>query len=176
METQKRTLIIAAAVFACGILALAALVASALTVWRAQSDAADVGSLLLERSSKEKGLERAAAQARATVHERQMLAQHAIPEDGGAAFIESLDGLAKVSNVEAEIQSVNATEPAGFKPGTLLLSLRFSGTYQAADRFLRLLETRPEGVTISALSLAYDEASKHWSGTLSLAAISFDTP
>ena len=109
-----------------------------------------------------------------TRDERTRLVALAVPAGGSAAFIGSVESLGAAARVNASVAGVSAAPPAGAQPGKLDLSVRFSGSYAACMRLISLLETMPLALSITDLSLQYDQAG--WSGTLSLSVLSFDEP
>jgi len=148
----------------------------AYAVFAAEAAAEDAAASLEGKLNQEQMLNNAARIASATKTQRAALSAFPLPLNGGAAFIANIESLGRTANAAATVSSVTATAPQGAQPGVLSLSAHFSGSFIACMRFLQLVETMPASVAISTTALNYDAISGAWSGTLSLSALSFDTP
>jgi hypothetical protein len=108
---------------------------------------------------------------------REQVDSLAIPVSGDAAFISNVETLASSQHVDVSVSSVSATGPSkSGEPGTLSLVLQLSGSYVACMRVLQLLETLPVAVSVPQVQLSYDSKLGSWSGSISLIALSYDSP
>ena len=144
-------------------------------VYSARVTASDAEASVALQSAQSEGLRRAAIQGATTKNERAALMALAIPAGGNAPFISSVEALGKTARVTASVSSVGAAASAGDAPGSLTLSVQFSGTYAQGLQFVRLIETMPTALSVGSLSLQYDTGN-NWNGSLSLSVLSFDTP
>lgn len=157
------------------LVAFGALSVIAWMVYTARTETADAQAAVASQSAQSEGLRRAALQGTATKNERAELLKLAISAGGNASFISSVEALGKTAHVSASVSSVGATAFAGDTPGKLMLSVQFSGSYAQCLQFVRLIETMPTALSVGSLSLQYD-TGRNWNGSLSLSALSFDTP
>ena len=142
----------------------------------ARADASNSLQSLSGNLQQGEALKESSRLADSTKDQRQTLATLPIPKNGGASFISSIEALGTTAGVGASVSSVTATPPQGHTPGTLTLVAQFSGTFAACTRFAALVETMPQSLSVSSLSLQYDDTSGTWSGTMQISALSFDTP
>ncbi|MDE2213159.1 MAG: hypothetical protein KGJ34_01330 [Patescibacteria group bacterium] len=145
-------------------------------VLSAEGAAGEAASTLSGTIGQEEALQNANTLAEQTRSQRQTLATLPIPSGQGAAFIAEVEHLGVLSGTQSEITAVSATPSKSATPGSLSLTIAFSGSYTQIMRFIGLLETQPVSSSISALSLQYDPTAKTWNGTLSFSVLSFDTP
>ena len=94
----------------------------------------------------------------------------------GATPIVSGGSFSGSVSVPSFVTSITATAPKANTPGALVLALQLSGKYEDCMQFLQLVETQGVARTVSSVSLAYDEASKRWRGSILLSALSLDKP
>ena len=119
-----------------------------------------------------------------TKKERAELQTLPIPQGGGADFIGGIEGLGKTAGVDATISNVGVVPPHGSAPGSFTVTVRISGSFSSCERFIRLVETLPQGVVLSSLNLGLETGAAGaagasagtWSGSFDLAAVSFETP
>jgi hypothetical protein len=161
------------------LLFLAALIFFGAVAYTAQSDAASIsssGAALAATLETNQQTTNAEIVADATEAGRTTLLELAVPDNGGASFIEEVESIGNISGASTTIASVTATPPKGGVPGTLELSATFFGSFADCQQFVQLLETMDKSVYIQSLSLGYNDADKMWDGTLTIATPSFDTP
>ena len=166
-------LIITSVIFVVALTALSMGVWSVLTA-RADADAARAKAAQNEQQSID-------MQAKATLAARTKLARAnltmlTIPPGGAAAYLSKIEDLANDERVTMSVTSITATAPKANTPGALVLALQLSGKYEDCMQFLQLVETQGVARTVSSVSLAYDEASKRWRGSILLSALSLDKP
>ncbi|MGH7141714.1 MAG: hypothetical protein ACREGH_03725 [Minisyncoccia bacterium] len=101
----------------------------------------------------------------------------AIPNGGDAGFISEVESLGTAAGVNATISGVSAVAPVGsVNPGSLTFTASVTGSYAGCLRFLQLVETEHVALSLPSVSFAYDSGSGEWSGTMTIDALSFDSP
>ncbi len=166
--------LILASLFLAGALALFGIVV--FQVSSSESAVVDASLSLADKRAQEQALESAVRVASETKTQRSALQNLVIPKGGSGAFIASVESLAAEAGVSSSVFSVDAQAPRGDTPGTLTLSVQYSGSYAGGVRFLRLVETMPASVSVSSFSLGYSTVSKKWEGTFQFSALSYDSP
>ncbi|HEX8993895.1 MAG TPA: hypothetical protein VF803_01430 [Candidatus Paceibacterota bacterium] len=113
-----------------------------------------------------------------TKKERAALAALPVAQGGGADFIATVESLGRTAGVSAKVQNVGMIPPTKTAPGAMSMSVTFSGTFAADERFVRLIETLPQGVVVTQFVMNADMTPPGgvWSGSFNLTAVSFDTP
>jgi hypothetical protein len=141
------------------------------------SQISNLGEDLNFQLAKERQLKSMKNISRETQSERIELDSYFVSSDGIVSFIKEVEGLATLSGLEVEIDSVGTTEYfAGEDLSEILeilgLNLRVKGEWSSSFYFLNLLERMPYQVSFDQFSLeaensTEDEAS-NWKGRIGL--------